>query len=66
MNILLATLATLTLVDLPVVGAVIDEKENILYELFDQKGFVQATIYQSESGYTAFVVLEKAPLLPTR
>jgi|GEM_PF-3255982 len=60
---LLAIFSAFTPVDFPVVGTVIDERENALYGLFDQKGFVQATVYQSESGYTAFVVLEKgAPL----
>lgn len=58
---LLVIFSAFTPMDLPVVGMVIDEKENVLYGLFDQKGFVQATIYQSESGYTAFVVLEKGP-----
>lgn len=63
MIFLLATFSAFTPVELPVVGTVIDEKENTLFRLFDQKGFVQATIYRSDSGYIAFVVLEKGPPL---
>jgi len=59
--VITALICNLSVVELPLVGEVVNANENSYYGLFPDEGFVQASLFQTDSGYIAFITLEKGP-----